>query len=169
MKTEPKKSRINDISDVGPERFAPFGIPADTVDVGDGTEGLEPVSEDNAVTASLNAEVMDEAETMVDDSPAPIGNPRLANWLTAKTLFNSARTVVMDDPARLSLGLFYEAKLKYESEILVPYPIPSSFTRGILNALRFRRKNPRIFVCQAIDVVLTAYLHKNTRGNDERK
>ena len=79
--------------------------------------------------------------------------------LSAQTLFNLALTVETPDPARRMLGLLYEPTLKRECELLIPHPIPSYYRMGIRNALMFRRNNPGIFKCHAIDVVLTYYFN----------
>ena len=101
----------------------------------------------------------------------PASQPQ--NWMpwpqypvTAQGVFNLALTVVPFDPARQRLGFFYEAQLKLECYLLIPYPIPSFYPQGIKNALRLRRSNPTVFVCQAIDVVLTYYLNYLNTEND---
>ena len=101
----------------------------------------------------------------------PASQPQ--NWMpwpqypvTAQGVFNLALTVVPFDPARQALGFFYEQELKLECCLLIPHPIPSFFPQGIKNALRLRRSNPTVFVCQAIDVVLTYYLNYLNTEND---
>ena len=132
-----------------------FMIPAPVTPAGAGNEGTVPVKaeviedEDNPTTVN--------ATGYLGPLP-PIWRPVLDYPLTAQILFNLALTVVMVDPALLTLGFAYKARLKRECEILIPHPIPSFFSRGFQTALRVRRKNP-FFVCEAIDVVLTAYLN----------
>ena len=101
----------------------------------------------------------------------PASQPQ--NWMpwpqypvTAQGVFNLALTVVHFDPARQRLGFFYEAQLKLECYLLIPYPIPSFYPQGIKNALRLRRSNPTVFVCQAIDSVLMYYLKSLNTEND---
>ena len=101
----------------------------------------------------------------------PASQPQ--NWMpwpqypvTAQGVFNLALTVVPFDPARQRLGFFYEAQLKLECYLLIPYPIPSFYPQGIKNALRLRRSNPAVFVCQAIDSVLMYYLKSLNTEND---
>ena len=91
--------------------------------------------------------------------------PWLPYPVTAQGVFDLALTVESFDPARLLLGFFYEAQLKHECEMLVPHPIPSFYPRGIRNALMLRRSNPSVFVCNAIDVVLTHYLKEMNGEN----
>lgn len=119
----------------------------------------------------VNAEVVDDEKPepiKALDIPAPhylplFWRPYLQYPLTDKTLSEIARTAPFD-PARWILGFSYDARLKLESGILIPYPIPSYYPMGILKALEFRRSNPLVFVCWAIDVVLSLYL-KNTIGD----
>lgn len=91
--------------------------------------------------------------------------PWLPYPITARGVFDLALTVSFVDPARQQLRFFYEARLKYECEKLIPHPIPSFYPQGIQNALLFRRSNPGFFVCCAIDVVLTHYLKELNGGN----
>ena len=137
-----------------------FLIPAPVTPAGAGIEDTSPVK----------------AEIVEKESPAavkaagypgplpPIWRPFLPYPLTAQILFDLALTVVTVDPARLTLGFYYEAQLKRECELLIPHPIPSFFSEGIRTALKFRRKNPVFFVCNAIDIVLTAYLSDTFNG-----
>jgi hypothetical protein len=168
MKTELEESGTSDNSNTEFEQCAPFGFPADTNDVGDETKELEPVPEDNVV--SVKAEVVDEDETnvssMADGSPAPIWSPHLTNWLTAKTLFNSAMTISAFDPARMRRGFDYSVKLKRECDQLIPHPISKNNQREIVFALLTYRNNPGFFECQAIDIILTFFLNNTQRRNN---
>ena len=130
----------------------------------------------------MNAEIIENANpaaTTVAGLPPlqlplmmpPASQPQ--NWMpwpqypvTAQGVFNLALTVVPFDPARQRLGFFYEAQLKLECYLLIPYPIPSFYPQGIKNALRLRRSNPAVFVCQAIDSVLMYYLKSLNTEND---
>lgn len=101
----------------------------------------------------------------------PASQPQ--NWMpwpqypiTAQGVFDLALTVVPFDPARQRLGFFYEAQLKRECNLLIPHPIPSFYPQGIKNALRLRRSNPAVFVCQAVDRVLMYYLKNLNTEND---
>lgn len=169
------------------EKLGPSEIPADVVeddaeleedlfDWGEEmpsteNEFLIPVPVSPAGTGNEDAAPA-KADVVEEESPAavkaagypgplpPIWRPFLPYPLTAQILFDLALTVVTVDPARMVLGFYYEAKLKRECELLIPHPIPSFFSEGIRTALKFRRKNPVFFVCNAIDIVLTAYLNE---------
>lgn len=99
------------------------------------------------------------ASQATGSSEPQIWMPCLPSSLSAQTLFNLALTVEAPDPARHILGFGYENRLKRESELLIPHPIPSYYRIGIGKALMFRRNNPGFFMCNAIDVVLTYYLN----------
>ena len=94
--------------------------------------------------------------------PAQMRPPKRPMRLSAERLFNLALTIETNDPARVFLGFFYEARLQRECRLLIPHPIPHYYTAGIQNALMVRRNNPSIFICNAIDVVLTFYLNNST-------
>ena len=143
----------------------------------------ESVTEtENVKMDSLNAEIVENAplatKMVAGEPPSSLVPMRLAalqpqNWMpwpqypvTAQGVFNLALTVVPFDPARQRLGFFYEAQLKLECYLLIPYPIPSFYPQGIKNALRLRRSNPTVFVCQAIDSVLMYYLKSLNTEND---
>ena len=143
----------------------------------------ESVTEtENVKMDSLNAEIVENAPhaAMTSAGVPPMQLPPMMppasqpqNWMpwpqypvTAQGVFNLALTVVPFDPARQALGFFYEQELKLECCLLIPHPIPSFFPQGIKNALRLRRSNPTVFVCQAIDVVLTYYLNYLNTEND---
>ena len=118
---------------------------------------------------SVKAEVVENAPPVAiraTEGHAPhFWMPWLPYPITARGVFDLALTVGFVDPARQQLRLFYEAQLKYECEKLIPHPIPSFYPQGIMKALKLRRSNPKVFVCYAIDVVLTHYLKELNGGN----
>ena len=134
----------------------------------DDESNLLELFKENAETETVeaepkNAEVVENttpvANKATGTSTTQVWMPCLPSSLSAQTLFNLALTVEAPDPARHILGFGYENRLKRESELLIPHPIPSYYRIGIGKALMFRRNNPGFFMCNAIDVVLTYYLN----------
>lgn len=153
------------------EKLGQSESPADVVKADTENESVifVPVSRAGAGiedTSPVKAEIVEEespAAVKAAGYPGPLSplwRPFLPYPLTAQILFDLALTVVTVDPARMVLGFYYEAQLKRECELLIPHPIPSFFSRGIWTALMLHRNNPDFFVCNAIDIVLTAYLNE---------
>lgn len=134
-----------------------FLIPVPVSTTGAGNEDAAPAKKAEVIEEESHAAV--KAAGYPGPLP-PIWRPFLPYPLTAQILFDLALTVVTVDPARLTLGFYYKAQLKRECELLIPHPIPSFFSEGIRTAREFRRNNPAFFVCNAIDIVLTAYLNE---------
>ena len=133
-----------------------------------GMMNMQDVKSDLLGTFESPADV--ETDTMKAETPVAnqatgssehqVWMPCLPSSLSAQTLFNLALTVEAPDPARRTLGYFYESQLMRECAMLIPHPIPSYYRMGIWNALMIRRNNPGFFMCNSIDVVLTYYLNR---------
>lgn len=189
MKSELDKSNLNSKSNMSDTESDLFDLFEDSADiVNDDTKHEEelivdkqeeykigmsvpvPVDETGITTPiPVNAEVVEDAQPVAIKAtgyyPPHFWRPWLPYPVTAQGIFDLALTVVSFDPARLQLGFFYEPQLKRECEMLVPHPIPSFFPWGIMNALMLRRSNPGVFVCYAIDIVLTHYLKELNEEN----
>ena len=182
MKSEPEKLNVNGMSNMPDAESDLFDLFEDSADiVNDDTETekdlivdeseecetgmtkLVPINETGIMKPTpVKAEVVEDASPVAIKAtgyyPPQFWRPWLPYPVTAQGIFDLALTVVSFDPARLQLGFFYEPQLKRECEMLVPHPIPSFYPWGIMNALMLRRSNPGVFVCYAIDIVLTHYL-----------
>ena len=168
-------------AEIEAEMYGSFENPADVPKDETGPEKATIETEPMEMKP-VNPEIVENAPpatAMVAGCPPlrlmPMWSPALQhqNWMpwlqypvTAQGVFELALTVAPIDPARLTLRFFYEPQLKRECNMLIPHPIPSYFPQGIRNALSYRRSNPTVFVCQAIDVVLTYYLKNLSMEND---
>ncbi len=183
MKSEFDESNLNDMTNMFDAESDPFDLfeAADDAvndDINDEENLIEgdpkeckikttlpvPVAESGIKEIpSLNAEVVEDVTPVVIKTTGTtvpqIWMPYLPFTLSAQTLFNLALNVDALDPVRQMLGFYYEYRLQYECNLLIPHPIHSYYRWGILNALMIRRNNPGFFMCNAIDVVLTYYFN----------
>ena len=171
METEEALSWLEDAESVQKECETAISMPEST----DEMELMEmkPTKADNIENAHPAATTVAELSPlqfvpmMPSASQTQVWMPCLPSSLSAQTLFNLALNVEPFDLARQTLGFYYEQRLRYECNLLIPHPIPSYYRRGIWKALMIRRSNPGFFICNAIDVVLTYYFnHFYPEDND---